>query len=202
MSTGLGLLPITFDWSQIAYNGSPLVVPFWAQANVFAGWAFFFALVTPILYYTNTWSVYSAQSDGLVITIFRYTSYLPLSGSNSYDNTASVYNVSKIVNSQGNFEPAAYEAYSTIFMPATFALSYGISFAVMSCLPVHVYLYHWADIKHAFMGTSKKDIHARLIMRYKDVPWWCYPTMTVSSSKMSYINSRLTQYRLWSLLWQ
>lgn len=55
MSTGLGLMPITFDWSQIAYNGSPLVVPFWAQANVFAGWATFFALVTPILYYTNTW---------------------------------------------------------------------------------------------------------------------------------------------------
>jgi hypothetical protein len=55
MSTGLGLLPVTFDWSQIAYNGSPLVVPFWAQANVFAGWTFFFALVTPILYYTNAW---------------------------------------------------------------------------------------------------------------------------------------------------
>lgn len=73
MSTGLGLLPVTFDWSQIAYNGSPLVVPFCksedlfrdsemltvfgvgAQANVFSGWAFNFALVAPILYYTNAW---------------------------------------------------------------------------------------------------------------------------------------------------
>ncbi len=164
MSTGLGLLPVTFDWSQIAYNGSPLVVPFWAQANVFAGWAFFFALVTPILYYTNTW----------------YTSYLPLSGSNSYDNTATVYNVSKIVDAHGNFEPANYEAYSTIFMPATFALGYGLSFAVMACLPVHVYLYHFDDIKKAFMNKSKKDIHARLIMRYRDVPWWVYAGMTVS----------------------
>jgi len=185
MSTGLGLLPITFDWSQIAYNGSPLVVPFWAQANVFAGWAFFFALVTPILYYTNTWLVKSRKLLWPVLIKFpRYTSYLPLSGSNSYDNTASVYNVSKIVNAQGNFEPAAYEAYSTIFMPATFALSYGISFAVMSCLPVHVYLYHWNDIKQAVMGTSKKDIHVRLMMRYKDVPWWSYPLMTVSPDKI------------------
>jgi hypothetical protein len=57
MSTGLGFLPTTFDWSQIAYNGSPLVVPFFAQANVFAGWVFFFALCTPIIYYTNTWYV-------------------------------------------------------------------------------------------------------------------------------------------------
>ncbi|CZT53395.1 probable sexual differentiation process protein ISP4 [Rhynchosporium secalis] len=162
MSTGLGLMPITFDWSQIAYNGSPLVVPFWAQANVFAGWAFFFALVTPILYYTNTWN----------------TSYLPLSGSNSYDNTGSVYNVSLIVDAHGNFLPEAYEQYSTIFMPATFALGYGISFAVMTCLPMHVYLYHWEDIKSAFMNTNKKDIHARLMSRYKDIPWWWFGSMT------------------------
>lgn len=63
-------------------------------------------------------------------------------------------------------------------MPVTFALGYGISFAVMSCLPVHVYLYHWDDIKKAFMGTNKKDIHTRLIMRYRDVAWWWYAGMT------------------------
>ena len=68
MSTGLGLLPVTFDWSQIAYNGSPLVVPFWAQANVFAGWAFFFALVTPILYYTNTWCVSNYRITVILLT--------------------------------------------------------------------------------------------------------------------------------------
>ncbi|CZR51394.1 probable isp4 protein [Phialocephala subalpina] len=185
MSTGLGLLPVTFDWSQIAYNGSPLVVPFWAQANVFAGWAFFFALVTPILYYTNTW----------------YTSYLPLSGSNSYDNTASVYNVSKIVDAHGNFEPANYEAYSTIFMPATFALGYGISFAVMACLPVHVYLYHFNDIKDAFMNKSKKDIHARLIQRYKDVPWWWYAGMTVIVIVLAIITQEVwhTEMPVWGV---
>ncbi|RDW65607.1 putative isp4 protein-1 [Coleophoma crateriformis] len=163
MSTGLGLMPTTFDWSQIAYNGSPLVVPFWAQANVFAGWAFFFALVAPIVYYTDTW----------------FTSYLPLSGSNSYDNTASIYNVTKVVDAKGNFMADAYEAYSPIFMPATFAMGYGISFAVMSCLPVHVYLYHFDDIKQALTNKNRKDIHARLMSNYKDLPWWVYPGMTV-----------------------
>lgn len=166
MSTGLGYLPTTFDWSQIAYNGSPLVVPFWAQANVFAGWLFFFALVAPILYYKNVWS----------------TAYLPLSGSNSYDNTANVYNVTKIVDASGNFLPEAYSAYSTIFMPVTFALGYGLSFAVMSCLPVHIFLYHWRDIYDAFKGTNKKDVHARMIMRYKDVPGWWYFGLTVCAT--------------------
>jgi len=28
------------------------------------------------------------------------------------------------------------------------------------------------------MGASKKDIHARLIMRYRDVAWWWYAGMT------------------------
>lgn len=163
MSTGLGFLPTTFDWSQIAYNGSPLVVPFFAQANVFAGWLFFFALCAPILYYTNTW----------------YTSYMPLSGSDSYDNTGNVYNVSKIVDAHGNFLPESYAAYSPIFMPITFAMGYGISFAVMACLPVHIFLYHWREILSAFKGENKKDIHARLIMRYKDVPWWYYASLTV-----------------------
>ena len=145
----------------------------------------FSSLLLPLFSIIPILGQWLLQIKELVLTICRYTSYLPLSGSDSYDNTASVYNVSKIVNSQGNFMPAAYEAYSTIFMPATFALSYGISFAVMSCLPVHVYLYHWADIKQAFMGTSKKDIHSRLIKRYKDVPWWCYPAMTVNSRETS-----------------
>jgi hypothetical protein len=67
-----------------------------------------------------------------------------------------VYNVSKIVDAHGNFEPAAYKAYSTIFMPVKFVLGYGISFAVMSCLPVYVYLYHWEDIKQDFMEQAKR----------------------------------------------
>lgn len=110
----------------------------------------------------------------------RYTSYLPYSGADSYDNTGSVYNTTKIVDINGNFQADAYEAYSGIFMPVTFALCYGLSFAVMSCLPVHAYLYHFNDIKKAFMGRSEKDVHARLIQRYKDVPWYWYMTITVS----------------------
>ncbi|KAK1573419.1 OPT oligopeptide transporter protein-domain-containing protein [Colletotrichum navitas] len=101
MSTGLAYLPITFDWSQIAYNGSPLVVPFWAQANVFAGWVVIFALITPMLYYTNTW----------------YISYLPFSGADTYDNTGQIYHATRVVGKDGNFMKEEYEKYSPVFMP-------------------------------------------------------------------------------------
>lgn len=163
VETGLGLMPVTFDWSQIAYNGSPLVVPFWAQANVFAGFLCFFAIAAPIIYYKNVW----------------YSSFMPLSSSNIYDNTGAQYNGSRIIDSSGNFVEAAYKAYSPVFMPATFALGYGTSFAVMSCLLTHILLYHTKDIMNVFRNKQKKDCHARMIEKYPDVPWWWYGVLSV-----------------------
>lgn len=163
MTTGLGYLPTTFDWSQIAYNQSPLVVPFWAQANVFAGWFCVYALVVPIIYYTNTW----------------FTSYLPLTGSDAYDNTGNIYNATRILDASGAIDESKYQAYSPIFLPATFAMSYGVGFAVLSCLITHVLLHHSKDIIATFKGEKKKDIHARLLSHYPDVPWWWYGVMTV-----------------------
>ncbi|KAM0346295.1 hypothetical protein ACHAPU_005725 [Fusarium lateritium] len=153
MSTGLAYLPTTFDWSQIAYNGSPLVVPFWAQANVFAGWVVVFALVTPILYYTNTW----------------YTAYLPFSGGDIYDNTGNVFNASRVIDEHGNFSPEDYHTYSPIYMPVTFALSYGVSFATMTCVPTYIFLNYWKQIVGAFNTNRKKDVHARLTIMVQEV---------------------------------
>lgn len=70
--SGLGMSLVTFDWAQIAYLGSPLATPWWAEANVAGGFVFFFCelsmviicmlltgaivgLVVPCIYYTNTW---------------------------------------------------------------------------------------------------------------------------------------------------
>ncbi|KAJ5806846.1 OPT oligopeptide transporter [Penicillium riverlandense] len=174
MTTGLGYLPTTFDWSQIAYNQSPLVIPFWAQANVFAGWFCIYAVVAPIIYYTNTW----------------FTAYLPLTSSDAYDNTGNLYNSSKILDSTGAIDEEMYKAYSPIYLPATFAMCYGVGFAVLSCLITHVLLYHTKDIISTFKGANKKDIHARLISRYPDAPWWWYGIMTI----LVVIVAIITQY--------
>lgn len=54
MESGLGLVPTTFDWSQIAYIGSPLVVPTWAILNIAASLILWIYIITPALYYSNT----------------------------------------------------------------------------------------------------------------------------------------------------
>jgi hypothetical protein len=47
---GLGMGLLTFDWGRIAFNGSPLVVPFWAAANIGISIVFFYWILVPLLY--------------------------------------------------------------------------------------------------------------------------------------------------------
>jgi len=56
MNSGLGLLPISFDWTQINYAGTPLTTPFYITRNAFAVVVFFYLFLAPILYYSNVWN--------------------------------------------------------------------------------------------------------------------------------------------------
>lgn len=53
VNNGLGMGILTFDWAQIAWIGSPLTAPWWAQVNVAFGLFLFYWLLTPLLHYTN-----------------------------------------------------------------------------------------------------------------------------------------------------
>lgn len=99
-----GLFPLTFDWSMVAYNTNPLLSPHWAAANVFGGFAFFFWIVTPAIYYTNTW----------------FTAYLPFCTAEVYDRFGAIYNATNVITGQ-SFDQAKYEAYSPPYLPAMFA---------------------------------------------------------------------------------
>ncbi|KAF8885196.1 OPT oligopeptide transporter [Infundibulicybe gibba] len=125
---GLGMSLITFDWAQIAYIGSPLATPWWAEANIAAGFVFFFWLLTPILYYTNTWN----------------SKYLPISSRTSYDNHGKSYKVTKIINPDTTFNEEAYIAYSPLFLSTTFAISYGLSFASITATLTHAFFHYVA----------------------------------------------------------
>lgn len=56
--TGLGLIPITFDWTIISgFLGSPLVPPWFAIANALVGLFIFIILTAVGVKYTGTWYV-------------------------------------------------------------------------------------------------------------------------------------------------
>ncbi|KAH8651252.1 OPT family small oligopeptide transporter [Xylariales sp. PMI_506] len=165
-STGLSLLPITFDWTQISgFVGSPLIPPWHAIANTLIGVVFFFLILTPILHYTGTW----------------YGPFLPMSDSSTYDNTGSSYNVTRVLTSDFTLDEEAYKNYSPLFLSTTFAMSYGLSFAAISSLIVYTYLHHgkmiWKQYKNS--TNEKEDVHMKLMKKYKEAPTWWYMSLFV-----------------------
>ncbi|PFH49542.1 hypothetical protein AMATHDRAFT_48643 [Amanita thiersii Skay4041] len=162
---GMGMSLFTFDWAQIAYIGSPLATPWWAEANILAGFLFFFWFLTPILYFTNAWD----------------SQYMPISSRGSYDNTGETYNVTRITNADATFNQAAYKEYSPLFISTTFAISYGLSFASITATITHAFLFYrkqiWVQARRSI--HEQPDIHARLMSRYPQVPEWWYAIIFV-----------------------
>ncbi|KAJ7042920.1 oligopeptide transporter [Mycena alexandri] len=164
---GLGMgWCLTFDWSQIAYIGSPLATPWWAEANIAVGFVVFYWIATPAIYFTNTW----------------YSKYMPISTGGSFDNTGASYNVSRILTADSTFDVEAYEAYSPLFLSTTFAISYGLSFASITATLTHAFLFFrkqiWTQSRRAM--SEQPDIHARLMSVYPQVPEWWYAIIFVS----------------------
>lgn len=159
--SGLGLLPITFDWNQITgYIGSPLIPPFFAIGNIMASVVLVFWIVCPIIHYSNVW----------------YGRYLPMSSNDTYDRYQNVYNVSRILTPDNVFDLKKYEAYSPMFLPAVFAVSYGMSFASFSSTITHTLLFHSKEIFFFWRNSRKEpdDIHMHLMKRYREAPDWWY----------------------------
>ncbi|GME49782.1 hypothetical protein GTA08_BOTSDO13685 [Neofusicoccum parvum] len=148
MKSGIGLLPLTFDWSQIAYISSPLIAPPWAIINLLASLVFWIYIISPALYYTNTW----------------YSAYLPIQSNSVFDNMAETYNVSK------------YYSYSPLYMPVTYALNmFGLSFATIPALLIWIGLEKRKELKAAFKGALNFKRHLR-VEQGSDalVPTWWY----------------------------
>ncbi|CAI4211109.1 unnamed protein product [Parascedosporium putredinis] len=159
--SGYGLFPLTFDWTVVSgYLTSPLIPPFHAIANVTAGIIVFFVFLSMGIHFTGTW----------------YSDYFPVQSSISYDNTGKEYNVSRILNSQFLFDEEAYKAYSPLFLSTQFALAYGLSFAAVTAVVVHVALYHGKEIWKQFRMArhQEDDVHMRLMKKYRDAEDWWY----------------------------
>ncbi|KAJ5296551.1 Cytochrome b5 [Penicillium atrosanguineum] len=209
VASGLGMFPLTFDWAQIAYIGSPLLTPWWAAANIVTGLVVVIWIIAPILYYKNV----------------LFSSYMPILSAAVFDNTGHPYDVSRILTSEFLFDQKAYEEYSPVYLPITYVLSYGVQFAALTSLVTHTICWYGKDILHqtrkAFeekrempdletyeplrtengsrptrrsddmsrvsshdptreMPLGVEDVHCRLMRRYKDAPLTWYLIVLVT----------------------
>lgn len=160
--TGLGILPISFDWSIISgFLLSPLQTPAFAIFNIGAGILIMFIGVI-----------------GLTWVGPAFYRYLPITANKNFDNTANPYNTSRILNTDFTVNFDAYRAYSPILLGPAFSLSYGMGFATLVSTLTHVLLFYGADIwRRAKNARSEEpDVHLKLMRKYKEAPelWFLY----------------------------
>jgi hypothetical protein len=120
-------------------------------------------------------------------------SHFPISGTRPYDRFGELYNTSRILTPDLRFNQTAYEEYSPLYLPGTYAMTYLLAFAAMSALLVHTALYHgkimWKSITSR---VEEDDIHSKLMKFYPEVPVWWYAVMLVMSFAVAVINNEVS----------
>ncbi|KAB1215526.1 Oligopeptide transporter 7 [Morella rubra] len=189
---GLGIAAVGIDWSTIsAYLGSPLASPWFATANVAAGFIFVMYILTPICYWLN---VYKAKT-------------FPIFSDDLFTSTGLVYNISAIIDSNFHLDLEAYEKEGPLYLSTFFAMTYGVGFAALTATIVHVALFHgreiWEQSKASFQ-EKKMDIHTKLMRKYKQVPEWWFLVILIGNIALTifaceYYNEQL-QLPWWGVL--
>ena len=100
-------------------------------------------------------------------------------GTQPYDRFGNMYNVSAVLTTQDTFNLTAYEEYSPLYLPAAFAMTYFLAFALSTCVIVHTLLYHGRTLLNGFkrIRFEDDDIHLKLMQNYPEVPDWWYGTV-------------------------
>lgn len=93
-----------------------------------------------------------------------------------------MYDVTQII-TDGLFDVEKYRNYSPVFLPATFIMQYCLSMAALTAVVTHTYLWYGRDIMRQLRTSirDEKDIHSRLMSRYRDIPHWWFAIVFVFS---------------------
>uniref|UniRef100_A0A2N9I7F6 Oligopeptide transporter 7 n=1 Tax=Fagus sylvatica TaxID=28930 RepID=A0A2N9I7F6_FAGSY len=158
---GLGIGALGFDWSSVSsYLGSPLASPWFATANIAAGFALFMYVIYPLAYWLN---IYKAKT-------------FPIFSDGIFTSTGQSYNVSAIIDPNFHIDIEAYDRKGPLYISTFFSISYGVSFACLAATVVHVFLFHGSEIwqlSKSALQEKKMDVHTKLMRKYKQVPqWW------------------------------
>lgn len=115
------------------------------------------------------------------------SAYLPLSTNTLFDRFGSGYSVSSVTNPDGSLNVAAYQQYSPVFLPVTVVITYIVLMMLATACLMHTALFYGPQIYKSIKNirTAQTDIHAKLMLAYKEVPAWWYGITFVSFMAMS-----------------
>lgn len=147
-----------------------------------SGFAITIWIICPIM-----WGMYISASSSLDLCLHIviakntfYSQFMPVSVGMAFDNTGLPYNLSAVV-TNNTFDQTKYEQYSPMFLPITYAVTYGTIFAMYPAIVVHTFLWYRHDIVRQFRSSlsDETDIHSYLMRSYRDVPRWWFAALGI-----------------------
>ncbi|KAG0042686.1 hypothetical protein BGZ83_000187 [Gryganskiella cystojenkinii] len=187
-SNGLGFGTMIFDWNVlVSFLQSPLIVPWWAQANILVGYVMLAWVLVPICYYSNVWEA----------------KHFPIFSSKLFTQDGHKYNVTAVM-TNGALDEDKYNAYGPLRLSVFFALTYGIGFAGLASMVTHTWLYHRHKLVQQWKQSREhsEDIHHRLMQAYPEVPDWWYYIVFVIMAIVAVVVCEVWDYKLpwWGVL--
>ncbi|ODN97275.1 OPT family small oligopeptide transporter [Cryptococcus wingfieldii CBS 7118] len=185
--SGLGMGDFSFDWSSVGSSG-PLYTPYWALGNYFGGLVGMIWVITPIILFTNFWNARDFPT--------------PVSAG-LFNSTFQKFDVTSILKPDLSLDEVAFEMQKPLLLTPFFALSYGISFAALSSVLVHVWLWHRDEIKDALSNrTELNDAHNKLMRAYRAVPssWYLGLLAVNFGAAVILVKTTPLQMPIWALM--
>lgn len=138
---GFGILNISLDWNAVGTSG-PLYQPWFAAVNLFSGISLMMYVIMPILYFgVNFWKAQefpSALNSGL------------------YDTQYKKFDVNAVLDETNSLDLEKWKNKGPVLLTPFFAITYGISFAILTSMCTHVALWHWKDLKKALFHPESE----------------------------------------------
>jgi OPT family small oligopeptide transporter len=165
---GMGFNPIsTLDPN--ASGANVMDAPFFAQLQQYA-MRVVSGIIIMIMYYSNA----------------MWGAFMPINSNQAFDNTASPYNISKVLNDDTRIDIEKYKEYGPPYYAIANLFVTGGNFVYYTFSIVYVFVKFWPQIKKAFVGlvintwkrrsiyTGFDDGQTRMMRKYKEVPEWWY----------------------------
>lgn len=164
VQTGLGLFPLTFDWTQITSINNPLTTPLWAVASMFFSFVFWIWIVMPGLYYQNHFE----------------TAHFPIMTNKVYTVDGKQYNFKEVVDKNFKLDMNKFRKYSPAMLPIAFLMNLALGIAVFAALVVHFALLFYDEVVVPWrLRDARKDRFNKALEKHKPWPLYIYAILFV-----------------------
>lgn len=157
VKTGLGIFPLTLDWTNITSVNNPLTTPFWAVANMFVSFVFWIYVVMTGLYYQNHWQ----------------TAHFPLMTNKVFTVDGKSYQFEKVADKNWHLDLEKFKKYSPPMLPIAFLMQLSLNLGAFSAMVIQFLLRFKKEVISTWKNRSTHDDYFNK-HNFKSWPWWLY----------------------------